>query len=481
MRALLIALLALALLPALAVATTPGHWDAVTSVDGSNIDQVGLVRTPDGVLHVAWTRKTPGNTVHSDLMHTTIAANGTVGPAQTVASDWIGIGSPTIALDRNGLLAIVAGATHTLDPGSIDSIGIWRAAASGALWIAQATNAATEGGFSDTPMLAFGSDGVTPFFAWGATGGLFVHRGNAGDAPQGNLQQAAGWGCCGYDPGIALDGSSGQLVVGWYSNATGHLGVYAQAIDQATGAGVGSPVAMPGSTTRYGGQAQSSQSLAHTPVVSRPGKPGVFLAYAGGYPTTTKVLVWRFGAARSSRSLARSGSNGIDDVTLAAAPDGRLWVVWSSGTRIYARRSNPQLSSWGAPVSVPARRRTETIFKLAANAQSGALDVLGAFAPLGGNGVQTWHTQLLPGLTVGVSPTRLRLGEAQFVTARVSDAGAPVAGARVRLGAAVALTRANGKATFVVPPFSRAGHATVHASKSGYMPGAASVRIKRPS
>src|SRR5215211_3234612 len=44
-------------LAAPAAAGAPGTWTKVTnfSAQGSNTDEVGLARTPDGVLHVLWT------------------------------------------------------------------------------------------------------------------------------------------------------------------------------------------------------------------------------------------------------------------------------------------------------------------------------------------------------------------------------------------------------------------------------------------
>jgi hypothetical protein len=474
--ALLVVLL-LAVVPVAAGAMRPGTWNAVTSADGANIDQVGLARTPDGKLHVVWKRKTPGHDVNADLVQTLIDANGKVGAPRAIASDWVGVGSPAVARARDGSLLIVAGATSSPDPGAITDFGAWRSTDGGATWAQLPGDAATGGGFADTPGLAFGSDGLTPFFGWGTTFGLLVHRGFAATPATGNFQTAAGFGCCGYDPGIVLDGAGGQLVVGWYSNATNHEGVFAQAVDQATGNPVGAPQRMPGTVTRYAGSDNSSASLARTPVVSRPGRAGVYLAYAGGYPTTTKVLVWRFGARASSVLGRRAG--GVSNVTLASDPAGRLWVVWSGGTHVYARRSNPQLSSWGAVVSVPARKGTGTIFKLAANAQAGVLDVLGAFEG-GGPGVQTWATQLRPGLTLTAAPARLAVGGRgkQAVTLKATDAGVPVAGAKVTLAGVSATTGRGGTATLAVGPFAHRATLAARATKDGYVFATAKVRVR---
>jgi hypothetical protein len=476
---LLVALLASALLPALAGATRPGVWNPVTSANGVNIDQVGLVRTPDGKLHVAWQRKTPGHEVDEDLMQTAIDPSGAIAGPQVVAADWLGIGSPAIARAADGSLLIVAGATQVLTPGAIDNFGAWRSTDGGATWAQVPGEAGLGGGFADPVSLAFGSDGATPFFAWGTTFGLHVHRGLSETEATGDFQTANGFGCCGYDPGIALDGASGQLVVAWYSNADDHEGVFGQAVDQATGNPAGALERMPGSVTSYAGSDNSSSTLARTAVVSRPGKPGVFVGYTGDYPTTTQALVWRFGSRQSSIVGRRSG--GIGHVALASDAAGRVWAVWSGGTRVYARRSNKDATSWGPVVSVAARRGTDTIFKLAANAQSDVVDVLAAFSPSSTGDVQTWHTQLRPGLKLTAAPRRLALGGrgTQAVTLKVTDAGVPVAGAKVKLAGESATTGRAGTVTLAVGPFNRRKRLLARAIKDDYVAGTAIVRVRR--
>ena len=63
-----------------AVAAVPANstaaWRQVTSSGGSNIDQVGLWRAADGVLHLAWPIRTSGNAF--GLNHTVIRADGSL-------------------------------------------------------------------------------------------------------------------------------------------------------------------------------------------------------------------------------------------------------------------------------------------------------------------------------------------------------------------------------------------------------------------
>ena len=58
-----------------AVAGTPGTWNKVSGLGGAarNIDELGLERTADGVLHIVWRRQGAGNA--DDLMHTAISAD----------------------------------------------------------------------------------------------------------------------------------------------------------------------------------------------------------------------------------------------------------------------------------------------------------------------------------------------------------------------------------------------------------------------
>jgi len=480
-RSLLAVLAALLVLPAApALAGAPGTWTPITSADGRNIDQVALLRTPDAQLHVVWHRATPTNTPNSDLMQTVIAPAGAAGPPQTIASNWIGIGDAGLVRDAAGNLLIVAGATQSLDQGAISEFGAWRSADGGASWALQPTDAAKGGGFADGVGLAIGPDGATPYLAWGTTFGLFVHRGTDAATPAGDLQTTAGFGCCGYDPGLAVDGQTNQLIAAWYSNATGHEGVYAQPVDPATGGPIGAPVQMPGSVTNYNGALESSQSIARTPVVARPGKPGVWVAYTGNYPTTTLARVWRFGAPSST--VVGRASGGLANVTLAGTPEGRLWALWSAGGVIFARRTNRDATVWGATVSTPVVKGTSVTFKLAASGQLGPVDVLAAFAPATGNGVQTWHTQLNPGLTLAASPAKLKASKKSrkksTVTLTVTDAGDPVAGAKVKLGKASGTTNGAGKAKLKVGPFASRTSLAASATKAGYVAGATTVAVR---
>jgi hypothetical protein len=304
----------------------------------------------------------------------------------------------------------------------------------------------------------------TPILAFGGTGtGTFVHRGLDPAQPNQSLQGQFG-GCCGYSPDIAVDTKTGVPVVAWYSNATGHLGVFAQSLDPAPGG----PMLMPGSTTLFNGVPNSSQQLSRTPIAARNGG-GVYVAYSGDYPTARKALLWRVGSTRSV-TLDKRANDHV--VSLAADPKGRLWVFWilrGSKPAVYARRSNLAATAFGPTVKAGTPPGQQSGFKIAGSAQSALLDVVGLFGDAAGTQAQ-WHTQVRPGLAVAAQPSNVKRGHATKVHFTVSDPD-PVKGATVHAAGKSATTDAKGHASITLT-----GKATARATKSGYTSGSVRVR-----
>ena len=465
--------LALALAPAAARATVPGHWDPVTAPTGANIDQVALLRTPDGALHVVWHQDPPGSDVGTALMHTVIAPTGTVGPAQTIVSGWAGIGDATIARSADGRLLLFAPATRStsgLDP--LQSIEQWTSSDDGASWTLSAQPIAMDGGFSDPLGGVLGPDNATPFVAWGTSDGLLVHRGTDERVPNENLQSAAGFPCCGIDPGVALDGASGTVVVAWYAIVAQGDAVYARAIDPSTGQPTGTTLQMPGTIA-------TNTPNQHLNLTGVPGQPGVWAVYTGGGVLATRILVWKVGDAGAT-TIAANHTGGFRTPAISLTPDGRLWVAWSGSGRIWAARSNRARTRWGAVTSIPVRGGTQTVYNLATSAQAGTLDLLAAFSPSSTGGVQTWHSQIDPGLTLTAHPSRLavRLGGRVTLRVTVSDAGSPVSGARVTVAGHRGHTGARGTLTITLGPFARATTLHIGASKGGFASTTAAVRVR---
>jgi hypothetical protein len=314
----------------------------------------------------------------------------------------------------------------------------------------------------------------TPLLSFGGTGaGTFVHRGLDPGTPNFELQQELGGLCCGYSPDVAVDLKSGAPFVVWYSNATNKGGVWAQSLDPSTGQPTGPPANMPGSTTLFNGNQETSQQLMRTPIAARVGG-GVYAAYGGGYPTTKKVLLWRIADSKSA-VLGTSAHDHV--VSLAAAPDGRLWVFWierSSPPLVFARRSNKTATDFGRAVKLAAPPGQQAAYKIAGDAQTGTLDLVGLFGDV--NSQAQWHTQVFPGLALEAAPAKISGGKSTSVKFTVSDPD-PVKGAKVSAGGKSATTDAKGHATIDLGPTTKKSIAA-SATKGGYAAASAKVKVK---
>ena len=381
-----------------ALAGKPGTWTKLGQSNLTNIDEVALARTADGTLHAAWTIPSSNNGGNGDdLVHAAIAPNGVAAPVNPITTGWATITTvPDLITLPDGSLRVFFGGLRTTTTGDPNSnMNTATAPAAGAPWdLFVGTTVTDDSAYGSDAGAAVLADG-TPILSFGGTGaGTFVHRGLDPAQPDVSLQGQFGT-CCGYSPDIAVDSVTGGPVVAWYSNATGHLGVFAQALDAGSGQTIGAPTQMPGSTTAFNGTPSSSQQLSRTPIVARAGG-GVYLAYGGGYPTTSKALLWRFGAPNSVTIDSRKADH---IVGLAADPDGRVWVFWilrAGGTpKVYARRSNKAATAFGPTVAAGAPAGQQSGYRIAGNAQSATLDLVGLFGDISTQA--QWHTQVLPG------------------------------------------------------------------------------------
>jgi len=451
------------LLGAMPSATAAG-WRPVTTPDQSSVDQVGVLRSPDGVLHVAWSRPAGPNT--EDLLHTTIARNGRVGSTNPIQSGWTGFQNAALLLDPAGIRAFVGAIRSTDSTDPQDELNTLFSSDGGASWTLQPGNVVPDGGQAyGSPVAATMLPSGSTLQAWAGTLGTWVHSGLSPATPNHDFQ--APLGNYGYDPNLATD-AAGRTVLAWYSSATGHLGVLAQDV-AADGSPVGAAVTMPGTSDMAIGMS------GRTPLVARSGG-GFYVAYPTGYPAMNRVRVWRVGSTKAP-AVARLGM-GNHPVALAAAPDGRLWVVWADSrrgaARVLARRSNKGATRFGAVVNAGRTVKAPATYQLGASPIGDALDVLANFNIGTQPRSATYHRRILPGLTLRARPGRLRRGVRQGVTFEASDAGDPVAGVHVKAGGESGDTARDGSVTLRVP-----GRAlTARATKAGYTAAARRMRVR---
>jgi len=458
-------------------AGTPGHWTRITDPTASNIDEVSLARTGNGVLHAAWTRPTPSNPgAGRDLLEVPISSAGAVGATTVVQSNWASMENPSVVFTGGQGLELVVGGTRSTNFGETNAnLSLLSSSDGGHTWALYPFDLTRTGAaYSSDVAVALGNAG-NPFETWGSSSCMCVHDGVSQTTPNADFQQ--GLGDFGYEPGIALDSASGDVYVAWYSNGTGHTGVYAARVDQSSGALGGPQLQMPGTSSLLDGPFSG-----RTQIAARPGG-GLYIAYEGGYPSHTQVLLWHVGSATSALLAKTKGQ--VSSVGVASTPTGRLWVFWStrsaSGSPIvYARRSDTSAANWGATVAIKPPSGGSTSWNLVGNGQSSVLDLVGSFSVGSSNAIASWHTQVLPGLSLSASPNGLHVhaSHAEKVTFYVSDAGAPASGARVRVGKIVGKTNHKGKVTMSFGPFGRRTHLTATASLAGYVGAADSISVR---
>jgi hypothetical protein len=441
-------LIAAACLTGLCLMAAPAQadWERVTAPRGGTADdQVAVLRTTDGVLHVAWVMRTDRNT--ETLWHTAVAPDGTIGASTRIATDWLELHNPALVAGPDGLRVFFGGlhTSHPDDPNaevntavSVDGGATW------ALRDGSITQPGPRAYLSDVSA-AVQADGA-PLVAWAGEAGVFIHRGLDPAVPYAVLPGAQG-----FAPGVAANGA--LTVVAWYSPSPSRRGVWVQDV-AADGTPAGGAVPMPGTTT--------TRVLApgRTPVAARPGG-GIFVAYPTGSRQRSLIRLWSIGARKAPVVTRASGGA---SATVTAAADGRLWVAWTTrvGGRehVLARRSNAEATEFGAVVDAGRPEGLTAAYAIDGSDAGGALDLLAAYGRSGTSRVATYLTRVLPGLTLERSGSR-------FI---VTDAGNPVPGVRVRVGGRSGRTDERGRVTL-----STGGASTATATARGYTPATLSL------
>jgi hypothetical protein len=263
-----------------------------------------------------------------------------------------------------------------------------------------------------------------------------------------------------YDATLVRDGST--VWAGWYENGgtAATNGFFAMKIYPT----VGSPLKAPGSSVGT----SSIPWLTRTAMATRVGG-GAYLAYCVGYPTCTKVRIWKVG---TSTTADVPGSKGATAIGLSSGPSGRLWVAWVDDSRaVRALRTGVAGLSMGAVRNVGAPSGHGSVYNVAIEGSRGRGDIVVNV----GNGL--WHTQVSAGLTLHASPTSWRHGTRTRVVFTVTDAHDVVSGSTVKVGTASCHTGSHGTCTITFPPSLSTGKHTATATKSGYAKATATLKV----
>ena len=238
--------------------------------------------------------------------------------------------------------------------------------------------------------------------------------------------------CCADQARLVLDGESSEAWLAWRQTAAKDAGLFVKAVKPASGAIRPVPGKAP-----------------HMALSPRVGAPGVYLAWCAA----NGVKLWN---VRGGEALTVAPGLGLRHVCLAAAPDGRLWILWVNALGIVsAIRSNKALTRFSARPYVLGKPAGPTAISwLAAEGSTGPLDVF----------ADGFHTRLHPNLELS----------ARADGVMVTDTGDPVDGVKVEIEGKTLVTDAKGLAAHPVAP----GKPTVvKAAMTAYAP--ASVVLKR--
>jgi hypothetical protein len=445
-----VAALVLLVVVAGAQAGPRGEW---TRLPGTviNFAEPGLARTGDGVLHVVYTRR---NGTKEDLIHLEVTAAGKVGPDAVALGGWSAMSHPDLLRMPDGSLRAFFGGIRSTNAGETNKrLSTATAPAGGTPWtlkpgdVVQAPSAYATG----VAGAGLAKDG-TPISTWSVTPGLGYHYGVTGSEPDRAIPQS---GCCLYTPDVAVDAASGQAWVGFHSNENAGPGLYVNAIGPggpqggrklAQGSVVGKSSIYPGNRTSLTG---------------RIGAGGVYLFYGQGYPTFKTLALWKVDTAKP-HLVIKADRN--EHANVAAAPEGRLWLMWEQNGTISAARTNRSATRVGA-VNAIRPPSGATIYRLNGEGSAGPLDLIANMQAAGGQAL--WHQQVWPKLSLTGSRSGAK------IVFRVTDAGDAVAGATVKAGGKTLKTNASGRATLALAP---GGRVKATASQAAYAPATATIR-----
>ena len=205
---------------------------------------------------------------------------------------------------------------------------------------------------------------------------------------------------------------------------------------------------------------------------------GIYLAYCTNKANCPTYLLWKVGA---KKAITVPGTKLAIGLAMSAGPDGRLWLAWYNETqnRVFTMRTNRADSRFGPARSfpVPCIQDGNTHLDLTSG-NSGRLDV-GLMCLSSAKQVKAtiFVTQSEATLSIGANHGKITNTHANKVTFTVTDAGDPVAGAKVKIAGKTLTTGKNGKATATFAKGAKPGTYTATASAGGYFNGTTTVKI----
>lgn len=429
----------------------PSPWTKLDSnVDSTSV--AGLDRASDSALHAVWSK--PASTNTQNYGHLRLSPNGVPGATTDVfaAAPPSLHPTPKLVRDGSGMRLVFAGLPqNTFLTATAPSSGTpWSAPAALGTWGA-----------------AYGSYGLgadtlangTVTVGGALNSELYWHQGL--DDTTGNDQRTIA-GASILQSNLAVDEGSDETWMVWYDQGTGQTGVWAARVEPT----IGVPVRGPGSSDPLSPNQQLS-------LVAAEGG-GLYTAYCVGYPECTSMSVWEVG---TDRTVKIPGSRGATNVAIGPARDGRIWALWRRDGRLYTARSNVGVTKFAPAVDLGAPPDTLSLLGMTIDGVSTRADILVVVQTDTDLTTNLWHIRALPTLSVKASPKRFDGDNETTVTFTVTDAGAPVARAKVRVAGKKCTTDDSGRCTVTIAP-REPGKPVATARKRGYAPGITKLTIR---
>lgn len=476
------ALLTTLLLPAVLLAASPSQsaapesprkasgWTKVSTGTVDSLAEITTLRTGDGVLHAVYAQDT-GTT--GNYEHTTLSTTGAVTGHSDVLGSWAALVSkPKLLPTVTGGLRLVFSGLQDTDTNNFYSHGYAYdtiSDASGAAWTLQ-PHALTKFGaaYSGYGIGATLLSNGTPVTAGTLNADIFYR---VGDIPTTDQLAVATYpedgsytspSCCLYETQLVNSGDN--IWMAWYANGSSEAtnGTFVQQVYPTPGPVIKAPGSSIGADSLNPGQTVA--------MVARPGG-SVVLAYPVGYPTATSIALWQVG---SSAVVKVPNSKDADQVALSAGASGRMWLAWRSANSVSALRTSASGFGLGAVQDLGSPAGSSELRSIAVDASLNQGTVLINDAA----STSIYSIMVNPGLSLKAKPGSIKAGQPKKVTFKVTDAGAAVAGVKVKGGGESCTTNASGvcRSTYEV---SKVGKLKVVATKSGYGSAKAQVKVKK--
>ena len=439
----------------------PGDWVNISGLAaGTGYPEVSTSSTPTlkyfgDEVQVAWAQADGTNV--SAIYVAALDSKGSVlrGPAAAVTSQsmnqfpqllsYQGQRALSLADQSSGqrLATSADGVTWTLNPGSLSATNLANVSSGGGTVVAQspATNTLIWAGAPNM-------------------GSVTWHVGMSGANPASEPDQV-------YDPPSSQDPSAVNVVYEASTQKT-YAAYYA-----AEGGTFFAEIApnysgfsqVPGSQIRsiYGA------GSGRVPMAARD-QGGVYVAFLDPSESRNSEQSLIVREMNSGKTWTIANSKGADKASLAAAPNGRVWLTFEKGDEMFVAQTDPSAVAFGSPKSWGSPQRGTTIYA-AGIAGDNNRAFIGVNTTVGGD-QNIAVTPVLPNLTIDVVG-KAKAGKS--VTLRVRDGGAPVRNARVKVGNNSFKSGKGGVVKFTAP---RAGSMKVTALGPGYASSSRNVGLR---